>query len=90
MSLPRGPENLCFDKDEFMKVRGGRGLWRGEGPPEEGGGGFPAGERGPEPWWGFYSSARALPPAGAARSAGAVTDRGSGIRPCPGRAGLRD
>lgn len=26
MNLPRGPENLCFDKDEFMKV--GRG-WRG-------------------------------------------------------------
>lgn len=32
MNLPRGPENLCFDKDEFMKVRGGRrhgGWWRG-------------------------------------------------------------
>lgn len=24
MNLPRGPENLCFDKDEFMKVAGGR------------------------------------------------------------------
>lgn len=21
MNLPRGPDNLCFDKDEFMKVR---------------------------------------------------------------------
>lgn len=23
MNLPRGPDNLCFDKDEFMKVAGG-------------------------------------------------------------------
>lgn len=23
MNLPRGPENLCFDKDEFMKVSAG-------------------------------------------------------------------
>ena len=23
MNLPRGPDKLCFDKDEFMKVRPG-------------------------------------------------------------------
>lgn len=32
MNLPRGPENLCFDKDEFMKVGGGcRGRQAAEG-----------------------------------------------------------
>lgn len=24
MNLPKGPATLCFDKDEFMKVRAGR------------------------------------------------------------------
>lgn len=23
MNLPKGPDTLCFDKDEFMKVRAG-------------------------------------------------------------------
>ena len=26
MKLPRGPDTLCFDKDEFMKVRPGAAL----------------------------------------------------------------
>lgn len=26
MSLPKGPDTLCFDKDEFMKVRAGAAL----------------------------------------------------------------
>lgn len=48
MNLPRGPENLCFDKDEFMKVSGGcgRALWARGGPPEERSGGFPGAVRG--------------------------------------------
>lgn len=25
MNLPTGPDKLCFDKDEFMKVRGPEG-----------------------------------------------------------------
>lgn len=38
MSLPTGPDTLCFDKDEFMKVRGprfspGPGPGRGARPP---------------------------------------------------------
>lgn len=28
MNLPRGPDNLCFDKDEFMKVRRAGGFGR--------------------------------------------------------------
>lgn len=28
MNLPKGPDTLCFDKDEFMKVRaGGSAPW---------------------------------------------------------------
>ena len=26
MNLPKGPDTLCFDKDEFMKVRAGAAL----------------------------------------------------------------
>lgn len=26
MNLPKGPDTLCFDKDEFMKVRAGARL----------------------------------------------------------------
>lgn len=39
MNLPRGPENLCFDKDEFMKVGGGRRAAEARRGP----GGAPAG-----------------------------------------------
>lgn len=31
MNLPKGPDTLCFDKDEFMKVRAGAPL-PGAGP----------------------------------------------------------
>lgn len=31
MNLPKGPDTLCFDKDEFMKVRAGTPL-AGAGP----------------------------------------------------------
>lgn len=44
MNLPTGPDTLCFDKDEFMKVRGTRQV---EGPavPGGSGGGGDAGGR---------------------------------------------
>lgn len=34
MNLPRGPDNLCFDKDEFMKVSGGCGRVLGVRVPQ--------------------------------------------------------
>lgn len=66
MNLPRGPENLCFDKDEFMKVGGGCWGRRAAegccgpgpgcpgGPPEAGGGGFPGGWEEPGALVGIY------------------------------------
>lgn len=36
MNLPKGPDTLCFDKDEFMKVRAGAPL------PEPAAGGLPS------------------------------------------------
>lgn len=59
MNLPRGPENLCFDKDEFMKV-GVRGVPRG--PPGCGGEDSSGGERGPKPWSGSLPPATASSP----------------------------
>lgn len=32
MNLPKGPDTLCFDKDEFMKVRAGAPLLFGASP----------------------------------------------------------
>lgn len=80
MNLPRGPENLCFDKDEFMKVQGCGGA---SGRLRVGVTGSLR-ERGARSLGrGFTAPPRPCPRPGAAGGAEGVTDRGSGGRPCP-------